>query len=314
MAKTLAIYGESGSWKTTALFHAACYLYKKYKKKIRMITAEEWNPPFGSLVEAGIVDLIEFNPNVGKGEPLSTLVKLSRGWWPNTARDTMLPLGHAENDIKNVCAYFVEGLTSISDVLLSDDCAKGRKHSEDIVGKFTEGGLNFGSPSRSSYGFVQRHFLDRFGDFRALPVERVIFTAHESKGEDEDTKDPIRGAGLAGKAATDAVNRKVGGMIHFEVYSEETIDARKISTVTNKVKAFFVTHPDKKFANVKYKCKPRIDSLLWPELMKRYPGGYFEPTIEHGLDKYLEAEDQIEAQAIEMRRKWKEEVLLGQPQ
>lgn len=317
MAKTTVIFGESGAWKTTALYHAASYLYKKHRKKIRMITAEEWNPPFGSLVDAGIVDLVEFTPQICQGEPFPAFVKLMRGNWPVMKDGKMMLVGPNDplNDIKNVCAYFIEGLTSISDVFMTDCREKGRKMSEEVIGKFTEGGINFGQTNRSHYMLTQNTVLERFVDARILPVERVIFSAHEAKGEDTDTKEPIRGPGLAGKAATDSVARKVGSMIHFEQYSTEKQvpmqGGEKLMVIENKVRAFFVSHPDTKFPSIKYKCKPRLTPELIPDLMKRFPGGYFEPTIDGGLDLYLKAEDEIEERAAEIKKKWKDEVLGG---
>ena len=45
-----------------------------------------------------------------------------------------------------------------------------------------------------------------------------------------------------------------------------------------------------------------------PELLKKWPGGYFEPTIHSGLDEFLRFEDELLARSSDRERKWKEEI------
>lgn len=316
MAKSAVWFGDSGTYKTTNLYFAAKYLFAKYKKPIRMITAEQWQP-IESLVNAGIVDLIEFSSDTCKGNPLPALVKLSRGWWPvQTSRGKVLvapsfPGEKTENELDKVCAYFVEGLSSISDVLMTDEKNKGRAHSEQIIAPFVEDGIKFGQISRSHYLFTQATVLERLVEFGNLPVERVIFTAHEAKGEDDD-RQPIRGPGLAGKAGTAKVARKVGASIHFERYyttKAGQAGSDKVDTLDAKVRAFFIAHPDKMNPAISYDCKPRVNVKKIPQLMERFPGGYIELTLNGGMEKMLQAEDELEMGNLEEDLKWKEQVL-----
>jgi hypothetical protein len=301
MAKSMVLYGDSGCYKTTNLGFAAKYLYAKHHKPVRLVTAEN-HQSLDPLIEVGIIHLVEFSHDIR--DPLPFLTKLSRGFWPNEKGI----LVYDPKALSMVCAYLCEGLTSWSDIVLKDSRDKKRKISEEAVGAFTEDGISFAANARSHFGFAQNVLLDRITEFGNLPVDRVIFSAHEAKGEEADSRNPIRGPGLAGKAATDSVPRKVGSCLHFEAYAEEKMGPDKIQTTTTKVRAFFVSHPDPKFPQTLYKCKARVPAERFEELMQRFPGGYFTPTLTNGLDEYLRAEDELGQSSAESIRNWKEKV------
>ena len=42
--------------------------------------------------------------------------------------------------------------------------------------------------------------------------------------------------------------------------------------------------------------------------MKKWPGGYFEPTTEHGIDLFLKAEDELEGGATDALKEWREKI------
>lgn len=306
MAKSLVLYGDSGTFKTTALSHAAKYLYHKHKKPVRLVTAEE-STPLIPYVEAGIIQIIRLDQTIAN--PLSHLSKLSKGWWPSDKGQLMPPQGPLTAALAGVSAYFVEGLTSIAELVMRDCRNKARKISQDPIGTFVEDGEKFCAPAMSHYGFVQAVMLDRIVDFSALPVDRVIFTAHESKGEEEGSKNPIRGAGLVGMKGTDKIPKQVGSYIHAEYYNEELTTTAKnkdqITVYRPKVRYFFTSHPDQKFSQVTYPAKTRIPSASLPELLEKWPGGYFEPTLTEGLNLYLELEDRLTSGTVEELVEWK---------
>lgn len=295
MAKsTTVIFGDSGTYKTSNLGHAARYIYRKTKgKRIRLVTAEQFRP-IEPLVEAGVIDVFSITRSTN---PLVSLRKLSYGWWPNAEGTKLI---ETPKDVleSQVGAIFMEGLTSISDLLMEDARDKQRQLGQTPVGKFVEEDEKFCNNPLDHYGFVQREMLARIRGFCALPVDYIIFSAHEAKGEEEVSRSPIRGPGLTGTAATDKVAKEVGNLLHFEVYSEpvEQLDSKTKQRTTiyrTNVRAFFVPHPDPKVAGVLYKCKTRVPPERINELVKRFPGGYFEPSLSNGLDLFLQAEDEL---------------------
>jgi len=308
MANTTLIFSDSGGYKTTNLGFAARWIYGRTKKKVRLVTAEQYRP-IQPLIDIGIIDVVDLRTSAN---PLVSLRKLSYGWWMTETGK----LGPAVSEtwlMDNISCYLVEGLTSISDMLMEDARDKQRQIGQAPVGKFTEEDEKFCNNPLDHYGFVQREVLARVRSFATLPVEMVLFSSHEARGEESDSRAAIRGPGLAGTAATDKVGKEVGNLIHFEIYSELTEDTnqqtrKKTTRVIPSVKAFFVPHPDPKVPGVTYKCKVRLPSDRIPELMKRFPGGYFEPTLTGGLDRFLQAEDELLASTTDDLAKWKNEV------
>ena len=53
-----------------------------------------------------------------------------------------------------------------------------------------------------------------------------------------------------------------------------------------------------------FPAKPRVAPNMIPELMKIYPGGYFEPTSDAGIDAYLEVVDRLQASAGGDLKEW----------
>jgi hypothetical protein len=176
--------------------------------------------------------------------------------------------------------------------------------------QYTEGKEKFWTNVRSHYNAVQGEIIGRIRTFSALPVEWVIFTAHEAKGEDEETRAAIRGPGIVGKAATDRIAKEVGDCLHFDRYvtTETVVDkatGEKIQIQRGKVKAFFTSHPDQLFPKITYKCKPRVPSGMMPQLLEKWPGGYFVPSLDDGLDTFLRFEDELIQRSVDPYRMWK---------
>ena len=166
---------------------------------------------------------------------------------------------------------------------------------------------SIGANSLDHYGIIQSEMRARIASFDLLSCqERTLFSAHEAQGEDEDTREgqrmnvkkPIRGPALVGRKCLPA--RDTGECIHFERY---------VQGAKTLVRAHFEPHPDPVFTHLIYPaCKPRIPAEKMPLLMAKYPGGYFEPGTEKGLDEFLEYEDKCMEGALEDLKKWKEEI------
>jgi len=62
--------------------------------------------------------------------------------------------------------------------------------------------------------------------------------------------------------------------------------------ISTAVRMYFVSHPDP-VTGIRFPAKPRISPEAVPQLMKEYPGGYFEPGLAEGFDRYLHLVDKL---------------------
>lgn len=319
-SNTTMLFGDSGTFKTTNLGFAARYLYEKTGKPVRLVTAEQYRP-IQAFIDIGIIHIC----HVGGGQnPLVDLRKLSYGFWPTVQPNRpgliMSPLApgpdltqHKRLLNERYSGYFIDGVDTILEMFMEDMRSKGRKISEEMVGMFTEEDEKFGASPKSHYGFTQMEGLRLIKAFGSLPVSRIIFTSHEAKGEESDTRAAIRGPALVGHAATDKVGKQVGNCIHAEIFSEpnqrvNVATKKSENTLDTTVRYYFQNHPDQKFPGVVYKCKTRLPPERTPDLLKRWPAGYFEPTIEGGLDWLLKLEDELLASQTGDLARWKQDV------
>lgn len=297
-ANSLLVYGDSGRYKTTNVGRFARYMYEKTGKPIRVISADGggWGPIQGEI-DAGIIDALRV---VESETPLPLLRKLGQGYWP---KGQSLSL----DGLDDVSAYAVESLQSLGTMLMRYIVRSGRKISEEVVGQFIEsvsaieGGAKdekFSAPARSHYGFVQNELLGIIANFRALPVERVLFTAGEGKGTDDMTNQLVYGPLAIGKALTDRLPYEVGDLLHFQA-----------EAVNNKleIRCYFKPHADA-VTRVVWPAKARIQPSQLGALDKRWPMGYYPLTLEEGIEQYLEFQDQARLEEGKQLADWKQTV------
>lgn len=347
MARTVLSYGNSRTRKTSQLAMAMRYLYEKSGgKPVRLVSADrgDWKGVLAREIRAGIC--IPFGFEVRSSEAgdedwaikyaPSLIRKLSLGYWPKVLEDGAMVLGKAneeamtapntgDNVLTNFSGYAFEGLTSLGDVLMDHLVMAGRKISEEVVGQFeiTLPGMKgdkFGANNRSHYGFVQREILGMLRRVPNLPVDRVLLTAHEAVGEEEDTKKPIRGPAVVGKAITSRLLRDVGMVLHHESYDgqEKTQvkgkDGKSVEStrMVTSVKMFFESHPDPLYSNVYYLAGPRVPPESLAAIYEKWPQGYLEPGKGYGtggLDDYLRLEDELAVGGDSEMETWKKRVL-----
>lgn len=320
-AKTHLTYGESGTFKTTNAGFFAKYIWKKYRKRTRLISADGggW-APIQHYIDAGLIipwaiGSIGVDPTK-KASPMVIVRKLSRGQWPKVTKiagkEVLQLQPTTPEEFAEIGGYIVEGLTSIGDLEMEELRRDQRQIGEDAVGKFSaQTDLSsevetFSANNRAHYNFVQNEIFTMVRAFGSLPVNHVLFTAHEGKGEDEGTREAIRGPAIVGKAATGKVPSWVGDCIHYESYIEPvtvevTEGGKKFQSQQQRsvVRAYFTRHPDQRFPNIYYPAKPRVVSELIPELFKKWPGGYFKLETDKGLDEFLAFEEELEQKALE---------------
>jgi hypothetical protein len=83
---------------------------------------------------------------------------------------------------------------------------------------------------------------------------------------------------------------------------------KKIKIYSTKVRAYFVKHPDARFPTISFPAKPRLTPQQTPELLKKFPGGYFEPTLTSGIDMYLKTLDEMTGVEADKLKEWRAEM------
>jgi len=228
---------------------------------------------------------------------------------------------------KEVGGLTFDSISTFCDLIMADLMGKNRKVSEDVATPFSEkvataaGGMEeikFAASARAHYGFIQNQVYTLINSASSLPIEIVGLTALESKGEEQD-RTTVYGPAIIGKAATPKAPAWVGDCLHFEtalVPRVTMMDVKgpdgKMAKVEEKVfdtvvRAYFMRHPDPK-TGIHFPAKPRVPPEMWPELLKAFPGGYFEPGLEAGLDHFLEVEDSLLLSSGDRLKKWREEM------
>jgi hypothetical protein len=193
IGKTIGLYGESGSGKTTQAGEMVKHVYKQGGRKSVLNAADRGGyDSLLPLVRAGILTINE-------------LGKEDDPWqWIAKACD---PSKYADD----IGLVIYDSGTSMSEALLAS-CATlsaagqdigGRPAPKFVIGKGTSGAFNVGSNVDSHYGVVQSFMLSKIWDstWMAKAGKDVLWTFGVHRGESADST-PILGPKLAGKALT----------------------------------------------------------------------------------------------------------------
>jgi hypothetical protein len=302
-------YGDSGDGKSTRAHSFARYYFIKTGLPVVLIGAEDSSKAvFQDLIDAGIVVPVWIT---GSTTPISMYERLTEGDLPvggafeeisktikKDGKDvTTVSLKQKwtkrEENIGNYSAYIFEGLSTIAENILDHLRETGRFPREQSDG-FVEGGRTFMAASQTAYGFAQSEGIKLVRTSGMLPVERVLWTSHESKGKDEFDGSLVRGPKLVGSAATNVMRKHVGVLLHTE-------------RVNGEIRTYFDNHPDQQSPKVEWKSKITVSPFFAREMKKRHPGSYFVPqlpkegqdllTAEDGLIPFLRLEEEIRAKA-----------------
>lgn len=322
MARTGVIYSQSGTYKSTACKHFARYIYEKTGLPTLLFSMDGggWEP-MEPEIRTGIISAYRGNTQV----PLPILRRISQGYWPEDTGETAIERTNLRLvDWTKYGGMIVEGLTSISQAIMRHLADKNIKTGEEATTPFQNRVLvngaveieTFAGNSRGHYSFVQNQLYSLVTNFSSLPCHYVLFTALESRTEDDD-RSTVYGPQVAGKKATNLVPSWVGDCLHSEGYPVERevmvpdpTDPKKQTPqkiVDTVVRTYFVKHPDPA-TGILFPAKPRVAPEKVAELMKRWPGGYFEPTPQHGFDLYLKAIDELNASGADEVAEWRKQV------
>lgn len=298
MAEVKLIYGDSDSGKTTQLGFIAQYIYKKYGKKSRLISADGggWEP-LQHLVQEGIVAPLDIT---AEDYLLFTVRRLLKGHWVGKKKDgtrVMVPPEKARWE--EFGAVFIEGTTSLGDGFMRHIGTQEVKiGTEDASSRYREGGGGndisdyevFATNSKGHYMVVQNEIQNLILMGKKLPVQMVVWTGHVGRGEDERAKVGKYGPQLAGSAMNLKIVKDFGEVFHLHNFPIEKKDEGGIVTIEKNLVAFYKSHPDF-VTGLEYLAKSKFPLEGLEELEKQFPGGYISLGRKGGLDKYFEFVD-----------------------
>lgn len=287
--KADCLYGSSKTRKTSNVGLACEYYYRKTGKKGRLVTADGGGfEPIQLLVDQGILDVWSVND---RQFPIEAMDQACQGWWPVDPSDPKSPIRPPTGDTwKQVGFLAYEGLTSFGDLVLGHLRASKARLSQEPGFKWSDGGTEYAGSNMSYYGFVQDRLYDFVMKTHMLPVERVLWTALEGKGEEEGTKAPVYGPSIAGKKSIGKAPQWFGNCLHNEllVTSAEVDPKTKQLKQVSDVVMYLRPHADP-MTKIAFPAGTRAPYQVAKEIPE-----YMEPD----LGKLYELLDNLKAKAL----------------
>lgn len=295
--RSIMIYGDSKSTKTTQSYFLARWIHQQTGKSIRMIGANASDSsPFedSGMIEKGVVDFFDIS---NRQLALADIRRLAEGYWPRDSKDN--PKGNKDyfktdaacetspKKWESIGGYIVEGTTGIASLLLNhirnQEEGVGFKHSF----KYEEDGYTIGGLQEGHYGLVQQEMYKMIVQgFACLPIKYLIFTGLVAKGEDKRTRETVYGPKAAGQATTFEIPSWFMDCWHLDTVIEDRIDKTTNEPIKVECKvAWFTRHLDKE-TGVPYLAGIRCLPELYPEVIKKYPEGYVRLGFKGGLDRF----------------------------
>lgn len=325
MADSIGAYGGSGSFKTSQLLFIAKYCYKRWQKTSRLASIDlgGWKP-LEPACEAGLIQAWGVS---AVESPRSVLRKITQGYWPKVedrgGKPTLILVDDRVTLRDKIGCFAIDGITEVANIIMrdalnkqlvvsSDQAGRGEvvKFSETVtlseMGKELSKEEKYSFATRGNYNDAQRAAYDYLSNLKSLPCPLVYVTFREAKAEEEDTGKTILGPAVIGRAMTPQISASVGDLIHMEDYFQDEVDpTHKLTSEQVKagvkqrtrqvvrVRAWFIRHPDPR-TGMLFPAKPRVAPDQIKNLLEVFPGGYFEPTPEAGIDVYLETIDKLQ--------------------
>jgi hypothetical protein len=296
------LYGATGATKTSRLGDVAEWIKQKYGLESRMISAD---PGGWSVIEelvkskdnpTGIINTFAL---IQHREYLyETVQKLCLGWWPSDPTNPQSVLvAPKDNGLRDIGALFIEGLTSICDILFHTNMTDLENIQVPEMPKdsrITSGEYVRRFAGRSDYMGVQDAIAEFVRDSGMLPVKKVIWTALEQKGEGENKK-PVYGPDISGQKATGRCGPWFGNMLHIQKTARDvqvddpSLSGRKI-TVSKAIPFIYLRdHIDPTDTyKLPWPAKTRAPRKLWQKVPD-----FMEPD----LAKFYTKMDELEAEA-----------------
>jgi hypothetical protein len=252
MARSLCIYGPTGSRKTTQVKWFSRYIAEITGKPTLLLSLSGggWSPMCDPEVAAGMIEPYRCDAAV---TPLFLLRKISQGYWPaypDAINEALLAIQSGEQtadvmqsasliriDWSKYGGMAIEDWTAISDLIMRFLPDKGisvggenrfQIYKNGASSAFAQVGVvngelvteSFGSNILPDYGYVLNTLSGLVTNFNSLPAHTVMYTALEAKTTEDGEKSgkPIYGPDIAGKKATAKCGSWVGDFIHAQDY------------------------------------------------------------------------------------------------
>lgn len=323
MARSGCIYGSTGSRKTTQVKWLAHYIAATTGKSTALLSLDGggWEP-CQPEIDVGMIEPFFCDPSF---IPLPTIRKISQGYWPLDPQAPANQVNLVRMDFSRFGGIAVEGWSSIAAVGMrylpdkginvgGEDRTKlgGFEQTIQVDGRVQSEVLR--SNTRGDYGFIQNFLFGMVMNFNSLPCRYVLYTALESKTEDDD-RSTVFGPAIAGKKATAQCGSWVGDLIHAQDYAVQTetmvpnpSKAGELmpAIVQDTVVRFYYKKQADPATGIMFPAKPRVTPERVKELERRFPGGYFESDEVGGFDRYLHMVDELSAGQADKLKDWRQ--------
>lgn len=287
------IYGSPGSGKSEACARLIEHVFKTQKKLARVCVGDGSALTYQHLVDAGICELVDFSTMPW---PQDTMQKLSDGWWPD-AHGILAKTDPAK--MSTIGVYIFEGLSVAGSYImgnvkggLADRSGRGEKIGQDSPIRIIEGdvdpktgktsgpGTSFGGNPPTHYNVAQNSLQDCLQRSKALPMDYVVWVAHEADNNpDKDVnKESLVGPASVGKALTGIIQRNFNNTVHAvsvskKVKMTDPHTGKAIDQLVLEYRLYTEDHFSASGATtVRFKACTRGVSNMPPYLVSKEPG------------------------------------------
>lgn len=219
----LLVYGMSDTGKTTQGEHMSRWIRERMGQEKILRLASASGGGWGVLenyIDKGYIVPMNL---LDRKFPYETLYMISRGAWPADPSDPESPLlpPSEQKDWANVGGLMIEGLTEaggwmMKDTSLREASGTFRVSQENPAHKFKDGETAFSTPGKAVYGTVQNHLSLCVTATKSIPNRYVLWTALEMRATDDNTRLPLYGPELVGKAKTAEASAWFDNTLHMQ--------------------------------------------------------------------------------------------------
>ncbi len=309
------VYGPSDTGKTSQMGFMAKYIWKKYHKRTRLVSADGggW-APLQSYIDLGIIEPVSV---LGSPHPGEMLKFLMEGHWPFNKEGKPVEMGTKASEPTSatwddIGGYGFEGLYSIATLLMQfhssnqslEQMAGGAMSKNQQTSKIVDGKDSWTQPGIAFYNYALQKMGKYVFQSSALPVHKVLWTSlidcYEKKDNTPDhniIEAGPYGPAMIGKAGIKVIPQWFGDLIHVDIVhsaveQEDRPDrkaaAAKVGTVTKIVRAYLKSHTHPK-DGLLVPAKPRVD----PSQYHLVPNFHDFTASEGFIDWLYELEDKL---------------------
>jgi len=216
--ESICIYGVPGAGKTTQAQELAKYVHRKLGKKIRLASTSGggWTS-IQPAIDIGIIVPAYLR---GRDHAVETMDQITRGYWPENVDDPKSPMlpPDKQKDYGDIGGYVFDGITESADWMmekLNAAEARGEIKISALSIRFQDGKTQYGSPAMAHYGLVQSRITGFIAQSRTLADMYLLWTALELKATDDNSRLPLYGPDVIGRAKTASSPAMFANTLHL---------------------------------------------------------------------------------------------------